>query len=200
MFVSIEGLDGSGTTTLTRNLSDIYSDSVTTCEPTGNGFGKMVRDRLSDDERDPLIDFYLFMCDRRAHIESVIKPTDKNEKLVISDRYADSTRAYQPVSLSGEGDDTPFDSSWEAKFFIEHTMNKWNYEPDLTLYLDVDIDTALERSDGLEKYENRAFLEKVKRNYDAIAEQNERVVAIDGSMSEDVVLDRAVEIIDNANS
>jgi dTMP kinase len=135
------------------------------------------------------------MSDRRDHIERRVRPADETGKLVISDRYADSTRAYQPVALSGEGN--PFDSQWEAKFFIEQTMSFWNYEPDLTLYLDISVDTALERADCSEKYEKRQFLEQVKQNYDALADTKERIVQIDAEQSRSSVVNDAVEEVES---
>lgn len=188
-FVTVEGLDGAGGTTLVKRLFYKYSDSLRTSEPSDLQYGQLVRERLSDESSDPIVDFYLFMADRRDHIEQYIRPADERGELVISDRYADSTRAYQPVALSGEGE--PFDSQWEAKFFIEETMATWNYEPDLTLYLDISVDTALERADCSEKYEKRQFLEQVKQNYDALADSKERIVRIDAEQSRSSVADAA---------
>ena len=192
-FVTVEGLDGAGGTTLVKQLFHTYSDSIRTSEPSDLQYGELVRERLSDESSDPIVDFYLFMADRRDHIERRVRPADEAGTLVISDRYADSTRAYQPVALSGEGN--PFDSQWEAKFFIEQTMSCWNYEPDLTLYLDISVDTALERADCSEKYEKRQFLEQVKQNYDALADSKERIVRIDAEQSRSsVVNDEVAEV------
>lgn len=196
MFISVEGLDGAGGTTLVERISDEYPSTVTTCEPSDRKYGQMVRERLGDSESNELIDFYLFMSDRIDHIENRIKPADNSGILVVSDRYADSTRAYQPVALTG--DDKPFDSRWEAKMFIERNMSHWNYEPDLTLYIDISVDTAIERAAGDEKYENREFLEQVKQNYDAICENNERIVRIDGEQSKEAVAKSALGKIDVA--
>lgn len=193
-FIVIEGLDGSGGTTLVETLDTEYPDTVTTAEPTTREYGQLVRRNLSDESSDPLIDFYLFMADRRDHIADLIVPADNSGKLVISDRYADSTRAYQPIALAGE--DGPFNSSWEAKMFIEQTMARWNYEPDLTLYIDISVDTALERASGDEKYEKRQFLEQVKDNYDALADTNERIVRIDGDQSKEAVATEAINKIE----
>lgn len=194
-FITCEGLDGAGTTTLVEELEHQLDDVVTTAEPSNRMYGKMVRENLSSDT-DPLIDFYLFMADRRDHITNHVKPAENNGKLVISDRYADSTRAYQPVALASEGG--PFDSMWEAKLFIEQTFSYWNYEPDLTLYIDISVDTAIERSTGDEKYENRKFLTTVKDNYDALADSNKRIVRVSGEQSIDDMVGEAIDAI-NAN-
>lgn len=196
MFVTVEGLDGAGGTTLVEKIANEYPSCVTTCEPSDRKYGRMVRERLGNSDSNELIDFYLFMSDRIDHIENKIKPADKRGKLVVSDRYADSTRAYQPVALTGE--DKPFDSLWEAKMFIERNMVHWNYEPDLTLYIDISVDTAIERAAGDEKYENREFLQKVKKNYDALCDENDHIVRIDGEQSKEEVAMSALGKLDVA--
>lgn len=195
MFVTIEGLDGAGGTTLTQALKEEYPTAVTTREPSSRQYGSIVRERLSQDT-EPMLDFLLFMADRFDHINEVITPADEAGRLVVSDRYADSTRAYQPVALTG--DNAPFNSLWEAKHFIEFVMEPWNYEPDLTLYLDISVDTALDRADGDEKYEKRAFLEQVRENYDALCESKERIVRVDAERSPEEVATAAISKIDVA--
>jgi dTMP kinase len=194
MFVTIEGLDGSGKSTVIDAITEEYPNAVTTAEPSELWTGGVVRRCLQDDAVDPLTDFYFFMGDRVQHIEEEVRPADEAGKLVVSDRYADSTRAYQPVGL---GQSEHFDSRTVAKIFIEQTMAPWNYEPDLTIYLDISVDTAIERSTGEEKYEKREFLEKVKQNYDALVEaERERFVVIDGEQSKDEVARQAVSKLD----
>lgn len=197
MFYSVEGLDGSGGTTLVETISDEYPQAVTTSEPSDRSFGKRVRERLAQDT-DPLIDFYLFMCDRTDHINNRVRPADEAGRLVVSDRYADSTRAYQPVALTESG---VFDSQWQAKHFIETTMRPWNYEPDLTLYIDISVDTAIERSSGEDKYEDREFLKQVRDNYQALCESKKfghRIVRIDGEQPREEVATSALAKLDVA--
>lgn len=192
MFVTIEGLDGSGKSTVLDAILEEYPQAVTTSEPSDLRFGQQVRERLSQEKSDPLIDFYLFMADRIHHINERVRPTAEEGNLVVSDRYADSTRAYQPVALSQSG---VFETQWEAKHFIENTMAPWDYEPDLTLYIDISVDTAIERAAGDEKYEKREFLEKVRDNYEALADSDvfgERIVRIDGEQSPEEVATAAV--------
>jgi dTMP kinase len=194
-FITLEGLDGSGKSTVLDGITDRYPNAVTTSEPSDLEYGQLVRRNLSD-ETNGLVDFYLFMADRVHHINERVKPADQNGKLVVSDRYEDSTRAYQPVALTNA---EIFDSQFEAKEFIEHTMNPWNYEPDLTLYIDVSVDTAMRRSENSEKYEQRQFLEKVKDNYDAIADSNafgHRIVRIDGEQPKEEVRKSALGKLD----
>lgn len=195
--LTLEGLDGSGKSSILEAIKQEYPNVVTTSEPTDREYGKLVRENLSQDTNE-LMDFYLFMADRMDHINNLIKPADNNGKLVVSDRYADSTRAYQPVALTG--DDKPFDSPWDAKSWIEHTMAPWNYEPDLTIYVDISVDTAIERCEGDEKYEQREFLESVKDNYDALADSStygHRIVKVDGEQSEEDMVKSALGAIES---
>jgi len=193
-FISVEGLDGSGTTTLVEELSNVSNNVVTTFEPTNKKYGSMMRENLSQDT-DPLEDFFLFMLDRRDHIENFIKPKDTAGQIVVSDRYIDSTRAYQPIALT-EGEDAPFENTWQAKFFIEQTMADWEYEPDLTIYIDISVDTAIKRSSGEDKFENREFLEKARNNYLALADHHDRIITISGEQSVDEMVKEAIDVID----
>lgn len=196
MLLSLEGLDGSGKSTAIDVINEHYYDVVLTSEPSDLEYGQLIRRNLSQDT-DPLIDFYLFMADRRDHIQQTIEPALDENKFVVSDRYADSTRAYQPVALTGESSEKPFDSQWEAKTFIEQTMAPWNREPDLTLYIDVSPETAIERSSEDEKYEKLQFLESVRENYTALAESNNNIITIDGEQSKQGVRLAVLEAIDS---
>lgn len=193
MLITTEGLDGSGKGTLVDAITDVHPDAVTTTEPSELWTGKQVRRCLSNEDIDALTDFYFFMGDRIHHIENVVRPAVEDGNIVISDRYADSTRAYQPVGLTQDG---KFDTQGQAKVFIEQTMRPWNYEPDVTLYLDISVDTALERADQDEKYEKRTFLNSVKQNYEMLVEQYDRIIRINGEQTKDAVLADALNALD----
>ncbi len=193
-FITVEGLDGSGGTTLVEAIVKEYPEAVTTAEPSELWTGKQVRHCLKDDELDPLTDFYFFMGDRVNHIKESVRPADESGKLVVSDRYADSTRAYQPVGLANSDH---FESQAAAKLFIEETMEPWDYKPDITIYLDISVDTALERAAGDEKYEKREFLTDVKQNYNELIEaERDRFIVIDGEQSKEDVARQAVRKLD----
>lgn len=194
MFISIEGLDGSGKTTVVEAIEEEYGDVAVTAEPSEQWTGEQVRECLQSEETAPLTDFYSFLADRVEHIERVVKPVDNSGGLAVSDRYADSTRAYQPVALA-QGD--RFASQESAREFIDLAMMPLAHEPDVTIYLDVSVDTALERSAQQEKYEKRQFLEDVKSNYDDIIEEDrDRFVVIDAEQSKEEVAQQAVSKID----
>lgn len=192
VFISCEGLDGSGKDTVVSSIKGEWPDTVVTSEPTVMWTGERVREALSDETSPPEFDFYLFMADRVKHVKEVIQPSDKAGRLVVSNRYADSTRAYQPVALEQAG---VFESQWEAKNFIEHTMRAWDYEPDLTIYLDVSVETALERTSGKEKFENAEFLRQVRLNYEALLDANDRFVRVDAERPMDEVRESVRAIV-----
>lgn len=193
MFVTIEGLDGSGKSTVIESIKKRYPDAVITAEPSELWTGKQVRRCLSDESIDPLTDFYFFMGDRVHHIQNEVRPAVEQGKLVVSDRYADSTRAYQSVGLAQS--DHFYEQS-DAELFIEQVMGPWNYEPDLTIYIDISVDTAIERSSGDEKYENREFLEQVNENYERLVDEYDRIVRVDGEQSKEAVASSALGKID----
>lgn len=175
-FITVEGLDGAGKTLVVKAIKRKF-DAETTCEPSEFWTGKQVRKALRNDTP-AFTDFFLFMADRHYHIEEFIKPAVEQGRTVVSDRFTDSTFAYQPVQLQDELDD-PVD--WMGK-----VMAPWNIRPDLTIYLDISVDTALERADGEEKYEKREMLEQVKQNYEYLrdlSENEDRYITVDGEQS-----------------
>jgi len=196
LLVSCEGLDGAGTTTLVESIGAARPEYVTTAEPTDNPFGEAIRENLVASS-DPVVDLLLFVADRRQHLIEEIEPALEQGSTVVTDRYIDSTRAYQPISLVEETADDVFFSELQAKNYIEWLHGYWHREPDLTLFIDVPVETALERSSLEEKYENRAFLEQAQQNYRSLAEFRDRIVTIDGTQSKESVLTESLDVIDS---
>lgn len=158
-FITVEGIDGAGKTLAVEAIEEEF-DPVTTSEPSDYWTGEQVRRALRE-ETPPFMDFFLLMADRHHHIEEVIKPQIEKGNIVVSDRFADSTRAYQPVQFEEHIGDR------SALGWIEKVMAPWNYEPDLTIYLKVSVETGLARCDQEEKYETKEMLEQVKENYES---------------------------------
>jgi dTMP kinase len=188
--ITLSGIDGSGKSTVAQSLAQEFPDAILTKEPTDEKFGSMLQNRLADPDSDPLINLFLFLADRRKHNNSVIKPAMKRGQMVICDRYADSTRAYQSVALSEPT--APFSSEFDARVAVDSLHHEWLIEPELTLYLDISVDEAIERADGSHKYENRSFLEDVRGNYELLEERYDRVHRIDGSQSREAVVENCV--------
>ena len=164
LFIVLEGIDGSGTTTQTNFLHDYfkslskYNDVLTTHEPWKN---KEIRAKLSKDNNaysDGKKMMQLYVEDRKSHQEKLIKPILNIGGIVLCDRYHLSTYAYQKIQ------------GISLKIINDaHKSNKIN-NPDLNIFLDVDFENArkriLKREDSLEKFErDEIFTRKLIKQY-----------------------------------
>lgn len=157
LFIVLEGVDGAGSTTQTRLLADFLNQqgirTIATKEPTEGRIGLLIRAFLKSSSPHPSIDALLFAADRIEHLETVVKPALDRGEHVISDRYVESTLAYQSV----DGVDT----EW-----IE-VVNRFAIKPDLVIILDIDPETSLSRkhSPTRERFETVEFLTSVRQNF-----------------------------------
>lgn len=189
-FVTLEGIDGSGKTSAVQAIRQQYKAMVQTQEPSDLWTGHQVRKAIANDSDDvhPVTTFFLFMADRNHHINERIQGALDDGMLVVSDRYSDSTLAYQAEELKGH-------VAYPGQF-MDRCMDPWNLEPDLTIYLDISVDTAMERVDGDEEYEKRELLQAVKANYDDLATRfNDRYVRVDGEQPIEAVQEDVLEIV-----
>jgi dTMP kinase len=183
--VCVEGIDGAGTTTLVEKLENEYPDATCTKEPSDGFYGKAIRDRLEKENNATPADFYAFLADRYEHCDNVIEPSLESGQMVISDRYALSTYAYQSKILDEElGLINPID-------YIDDMTYHFTIEPDLYIYLSIDVDTALERIDTDDKYEKRENLKEAKRMYDYLTQQKDNIVSIPGQWDEQGIFEEA---------
>lgn len=193
MLVTLEGLDGSGKTSVWEALlaDDRFADAVFTREPTDSWHGEAVSRSIAADDADPLAECFLYTADHAAHLSRTVEPALDRGDLVVSDRYSDSRFAYQSATLSGRIED--------PMAFVRNIHEPWTRHPDLTLYLDVDAETAAERSGATNKFERVETLERVRQNYERLLElEPDRFVRIDASRSPDAV-ERAVrDALDDA--
>ncbi|WP_339046360.1 dTMP kinase [Candidatus Mesenet endosymbiont of Agriotes lineatus] len=167
MFITIEGIDGSGKTTasnfLTEYLQLIYGEEkvILTREPGGTDFAEDIRELLlKNNQIDPIAELLLFTSMRKEHVEKLIRPALKEKKIVICDRFIHSTIAYQGY---GYGID--------IKVIKElHKIAEIPY-PDITFILDVEITVGLRRATHKNKYEEMGidFYNKVKDGFYDIA-------------------------------
>ena len=188
-FITLEGIDGAGKTTVAESIASEYKKTVLTQEPCDLWTGKQVRRAISNEtDCHPLTTFYLFMADRIEHIENIVKPALDDGMIVVSDRYADSTLAYQSIALR--------DHVRYPDTYIRQTMQPWHFYPDLTILLDISADTAIERTVGDEEYENREFLEQARQNYQTLARQyKSRYAVIDGEQEIEAVQQDALKAV-----
>ena len=189
MLLTLEGLDGSGKTTVWRALRDRHPGAVFTREPTDSWYGEAVARSIADDDADPLAELFLYTADHADHLSRVVRPALAEGSLVVSDRYSDSRIAYQAATLAGHLDD-PF-------AYVRSIHEPFSRPPDATLYLDVDPETAAERSGGTNKFERADYLADVRENYERLlAADPDRFVRIDATQSEAAVRDDVLAAVD----
>ncbi len=197
--VSIEGIDKSGKSTLIENLREEYEDATFTREPSDGYYGKRLRKIIEDPSspRNGLPDFFMFLADRADHINQVIRPDLQRGRTVFCDRYYDSTLAYQSHEIRRD-----IMSGEDPLLFGNKMMDDWAIEPDLTIYIDIPVKTALRRKslDGDEdyqKFEDKMNLGEARDKYLTLAEAySDRFVVIDGKQHPDQVFEEAMESIE----
>ena len=185
MFITFEGIEGSGKSTQARRLADeLGSAALLTREPGGTALGQAVR-RLLLDEGDVTAEaeVLLFLADRAQHVAEVVRPALRAGRIVLSERYVDSTYAYQ-----GHGRGLSLDLLRAAT-----ELATGGLLPDLTLFFDVPVPLGLARvaqrgvRDRLEG-ETREFHERTRLGYERLMRDDPgRWLRIDASGSSDDV-------------
>ena len=195
LLVTIEGIDGTGKSTLLSGLRDLLADldPVFTREPGATWVGHAVRRAIAE-QIDPVTEATLFVADHAAHLATVVRPALASGRLVISDRYTDSRFAYQSVTLAGI---LPDPLGW-----LKAMHNDWSIVPDKTFLLVLPVEEALVRltaKNGREHFEKRDVLEKVQNNYLEYARaESSRFVIIDAGKDKDeiaAVVARAIRLV-----
>ena len=192
MLVTLEGLDGSGKTTVWESLREVYPDAVFTREPTDSWYGEAVARSIDADDADPLAELFLYTADHADHLSRVVRPALADGDLVVSDRYSDSRYAYQGATLADSAVDDPVS-------YIQSIHQPFTRQPELTVYLDIDPETAAERSGKTNKFEQTDYLERVRANYERLIDaEPERFVRVDATQSPDAVFEDVADRIDDA--
>ena len=195
MLVTLEGLDGSGKTTVWEALHERYPDAVFTREPTNSWYGDAVYRSIEDDDADPLAELFLYTADHADHLSRVIEPALERGDLVISDRYSDSRFAYQGATLEaadGHGLADPLE-------YVVDVHRPFSIEPDLTIYLDLDPETAAARAGTTNKFERAEYLASVRDNYERLLERDpDRFVRVDATQSPEAVLEATADVLADA--
>ena len=189
MLLTLEGLDGSGKSSCIdalRSAPAVPAEAVFTREPTDTWYGEAVRRSLADDGADPLAELFLYTADHAAHLAETVRPALADGNPVVSDRYSDSRYAYQGATLA--------DRFKQPVAFVRELHEPWTRPPDATIYLDVDPDTAAQRSDAADKFETASYLRDVRENYERLIErERERFVRIDATAPEPAVREQVVD-------
>jgi dTMP kinase len=209
-FATFEGLDGSGKTTqmrlLAAHLRESGTEVIETVEPGGTVIGQAIRRILLDPAHDhlgPVAEMLLYFAARAQNVHEVLEPALARGVTVFSDRWTDSTFAYQGYGRQ-LGDQIVADLDGIACR---------GRKPDLTLWIDVELETSLRRARSRNKEESaegtrmdeqsRAFYERVLHGYRVLAEREpERFVRVDGNGTLDEVAGRvrtAYALLENRN-
>lgn len=189
MLITLEGLDGSGKTTVWEALRDVYPDAVFTREPTDSWYGEAVNRSIATDDADPIAELFLYTADHADHLSRVVRPALEAGELVISDRYSDSRFAYQAATLADTDITRPLE-------YVRGIHAAFSRPPDATIYLAVDPETAAARSGATNKFEQAAYLSEVAANYDRLVEyEPDRFVTVDASQPPEVVIERVEDIV-----
>ena len=192
MFISLEGVDGSGKSTQARLLAQALGpETLLIREPGGTDAAERIRELLADPglDVDPFAELLLFSAARADLVSRVIRPAVEAGRDIVADRFADSSVAYQGAAR-GLGTshvlslvDTVIDGLW----------------PDLTVLLRVDPEVGLGRSAGDDRFEAEGveLQRAVAEGYEEIAAiAGDRVVAIDASGSVEEVHARVMEVVE----
>ncbi|PWG16067.1 dTMP kinase [Salibaculum griseiflavum] len=186
MFITFEGIDGSGKSTQARMLAERLPDAVLTREPGGSPGAEEIRQLLLTGDPDRWsaeTEILLFTAARRDHLEKTIRPALEAGRTVICDRFADSTRIYQGAT---RGD-------------LRATVDRLHdlmigREPDLTFVIDMDPSVALERGlargSGEDRFEDfgLGFQETLRHGFLQLAHDHaDRCVVIEGNRAPEAV-------------
>lgn len=196
MFISFEGIDGCGKTTqmelLHARLSQQEYSICRTREPGGTPLAETVRNYLlySRDSLEVRAELLLFGAARAQHVEEVIRPALEKGRIVLSDRYADSSLAYQGGGLALD------------KAFIR-AMNAFatgNLQPDITFFLDIDPQIGRLRREGEkeDRIEARGldFQNRVRNAFlDIALEEPERFIVLDANRTREALHDEIVAVL-----
>ena len=192
MFLTIEGIEGSGKTTqverLGRALGELGHAVRTTREPGGTPAGQRIRELLlhGAEEIAPWTELFLILADRAEHVASLIRPALARGETVLCDRFSESTLAYQAY---GRG--LPF-----ADVRAAESAARQGLLPELTIVLDCPVAIGLERTRkrrgaaGADRFESEAeaFHERVRNGFLELARADaERIVVLDGARDQNII-------------
>ena len=196
-FITLEGIEGSGKTSSLKSITDLLDKKnisyVVTREPGGSSIGKELRAILLDPETEisPEVELMLMLSDRKDHVEKIILPNLEKGNWVVSDRFMDSSIAYQ-----GGG------RQLGKKLIISLSEYLNLPQPDLTLLFDLPVETSLSRVKArgeLDRFEKEEleFHKRIRNTYLDLAKNNSnRIKIIDSSEKIESMLNNVKQAIE----
>lgn len=198
IFIAIEGIDGSGKSTLAQHLHNAlqqkYYNVQLTKEPGGTISGQKIRDIVHTQKTplDPKAEFLLFAADRAQHFTEVIEPLLKQKYIIISDRWADSSLAYQGYGRGLDKD-------------IINTVNTWamnGRRPDFTIFVKISPTIALKRikkrNNDISIFEKEYLLKEVAKGFEEIfSKYPSKYITVHGKESEEEVAQQTINTVQN---
>ncbi len=203
VFITFEGIEGSGKTTQLRRLAERIPNAVVTKEPGGTPIGDRIRAVLLDPQStgmDPTTELFLYAASRRQLVAELIRPALERGGIVLCDRYTDSTLAYQGFGRRLNLDELRTLNAWATGGLI----------PDLTLLFDLPEDLGLSRAlsrndasaalqdEGRFEGEDLRFHRRVREGYLTLARSEPlRYIVIDAQGTTDDIFDRLAAVLAN---
>ena len=204
IFISFEGIDQSGKSTQAKKLVDYLRERghevVFTYEPGSTELGQKIRSlvlgRTSAGKIDSTAEMFLFSADRAQHVNELIRPSLDAGKVVTSDRYVDSTLAYQGYGRGLNLDDLR----------MIQNVATGGLKPDITIWIDVDLQTVQKRelplfSDRIESEDRggeKTFFQRVRQGFkEAYQSEPGRIFRVDGTRSVDAVFKDIKKVVIN---
>lgn len=196
-FITFEGIEGSGKSTQSKKLYEFFLshkiDTILTREPGGVKASEKIRELLLDNSLERLeakTELLLNFAARIEHVEKLIKPALLQNKVVISDRFYDSTFAYQ-----GSAFKLGFETVLKTK-----NIAICDFKPDITFLIDLPVEEAFARiktRSSNNRYEQMSFdfHQRVRDGYLKLNEENQRIILLDGLQSPDEIFSQIIKIL-----
>ncbi len=198
MFITLEGIEGSGKSTQLRNLAERIPNALATKEPGGTPTADRIRAILLDTRAtiDPVAELFLFAASRRQHVMEVIRPALAAGQVVLCDRFTDATLAYQGFGRKLDLDRLRWLNDWATD----------SLRPGLTLIFDLPEEVGLQRArsrnssapvdEGRFEQEDLRFHRRVREGYLTLAaSEPDRYAVIDAAGTPDEVLARTLDVV-----
>jgi dTMP kinase len=201
MFITFEGIEGSGKSTQSKKLYNFLCNkniaAILTREPGGCKAGEKIREILIDETFEklcPETELLLNFAARKEHVEKLIKPALQENKIVICDRFFDSTFAYQGAAFGLEQE--------LIEKIKEITIN--NFTPDITFLIDAPVEVTFARIQNRKdnnRYEKLGFdfHQKVRNGFLELAQNNQRIKIINGCQSEEEIFAEILTYLNLSN-